>query len=306
MSLNKSYTLVLISIFFWIQSFGQKKVIPLWEKVPNQKISNEQELIKHGDIVSVSNVQNPSFEVFLAPKQLAIKKAVIIFPGGGYGNLGIDYEGTDFAKWLNSKGITAFVLKYRLPNSKTLITPHLAPLQDAQRAIRLIRYNASKWNIDKDKIGLLGFSAGGHLASTLATQYNYKSYKFQDKADKLSARPDFIALIYPVISMNESLTHKGSKFNLLGEKPSKKMIDFFSNELQVSKKTPSTFILHCTDDKIVPIENSLLFFKALKENNIPAEIHIYPKGGHGFAFAKDSLHLNNWPVLLSKWLINLN
>jgi len=306
MKLNKSFIVLFILSFFCLKTSGQKIIIPLWKTVPNQRISNEQEIIKKGTIVSIRNVQNPSFEVFLAPKQLSNQKSVIIFPGGGYGNLGINYEGTDFAKWLNTRGITAFVLKYRLPNSKTIIKPHLAPLQDAQRAIRIIRHNAEKWNINKNKIGLLGFSAGGHLASTLGTHFNYNSYKKRDEADTLSARPDFMALIYPVISMNDSITHKGSKYNLLNENPSKKRVTLFSNELHVTKNTPPTFILHCTDDKVVPLENSLLLFKALKKNNIPTEIHIYPKGGHGFAFARDISHLKNWTMLFDNWLANLN
>ncbi|AUP80578.1 alpha/beta hydrolase [Flavivirga eckloniae] len=283
---------------------AQETVITLWKTVPNQKETNEQEIVKIGNIKSISNVQVPSFEVFIAPKNISTKKAVLILPGGGYGNLAFDHEGTNFAKWLNTLGISAFVLKYRLPKSKSIIKPHLAPLQDVQRAIKLIRFNAEKWNIHKNKIGVLGFSAGGHLAATLGTHYDYKSYENQDNIDNLSAKPNFMALIYPVISMKDAITHQGSKFNLLGKNPSKEIVHFYSNELQVNNKVPPTFILHTTDDNIVPIENSLFFFQALKKNNVLTEMHIYPKGGHGFAFGKNNPHLKNWIALLDKWLKN--
>ncbi len=296
--------LCIIITLISLQSFSQNEVIFLWDIVPNQRASNEKEIVKTGNIVSIRNVQNPSFEVFLAPKQLSNGKAVLIFPGGGYGNLGIHYEGSAFAKWLNSKGISAFVLKYRLPNSKTLIKPHLAPLQDAQRAMRTIRYNAQKWGVKANDIGILGFSAGGHLASTLGTHFEYNCYQPQNEIDKISARPDFMALIYPVISMKDSITHKGSKLNLLGKNPKDDLVHLFSNESQVTPKTPPTFILHCTDDRVVPIENSLDFFKSLTKNAVPTEIHIYPKGGHGFAFATNDQHLKNWTSILHKWLIN--
>lgn len=286
--------------------FGQSHVIELWTKVPNQQESNEEELIKRGKHLSISNVHKPSITAFLAPKQLSIKKAVIICPGGGYGNLSFDYEGLDFAKWLNSKGISAFVLKYRLPNSPSIIAPYKAPIQDLQRAIRIVRFNAEKWHIDSNQIGVLGFSAGGHLVSTAGTHFNDSFYEKTDSIDSLSVKPSFMSLIYPVISMQKSITHKGSKFNLLGKEPSKEIVNYFSNELHVTSNTPPTFIIHSTNDSVVPVANSLLFYEALKENNVYSEMHIYPIGGHGFAFAKNKQQLELWPELFYNWLIHLN
>ncbi|ARV16599.1 alpha/beta hydrolase [Polaribacter sp. SA4-12] len=301
--MRKSLILIFCFVLTTQISFSQNETVLLWKTVPNQIESSDKEIVITTNITRISNVQNPSFDVFIAPKQLANKKAVLILPGGGYGVLAYDYEGLDFAKWFNSIGVTAFVLKYRLPNSKSIIKPHLAPLQDAQRAIRLIRNDSKKYNIDPTKIGVIGFSAGGHLASTLGTKFNFKSYEAKDIIDTLSAKPNFMALIYPVISMKKNSTHKGSRFNLLGKKPSEKLVNLFSNELQVSKETPSTFIIHCTDDNAVPIENSLLFYQALKSKNIPTEFHIYPKGGHGFGFGKSNKNIGNWTQLLKKWIL---
>lgn len=284
---------------------AQSKTILLWDKVPNQSESDEKEVINKNDIIRISNVQNPSIEVFLTKNKTKSNKMVILLPGGGYGNLSYDYEGTDFAEWLNSKGINAAVLKYRLPNSKTIKKSYLAPLQDAQRAIKLVRSYANEWEIDTNKIGVIGFSAGGHLASTLGTHFQHEVYRKTDSIDNLSAKPNFMGLIYPVISMKEGVTHNGSKLNLLGKNPSEEMIKLFSNELQITTNTPPTFLLHATDDPAVPVENSLLFYKALKEHKIPVELHIYALGGHGFAFGKDFSGLENWTELFYKWLMDL-
>ncbi len=285
---------------------SQNEIIPLWTKnIPNYKKSTEVEKLEQTDIIRISDVQDPTLEIYLPSKANATGKAVIICPGGGYQILAYDWEGTDIAKWLNSKGIAAFVLKYRLPVSKSNINGTLSPLMDAKRAIRLVRYNCSKWNINKNEIGVMGFSAGGHLASTLGTHFDSDTENTNDPIDSMSARPDFMALIYPVITMNEQFTHMGSRNSLLGEKPDKKLVDYYSNELQVKATTPPTFLIHATDDGAVPVENSLLFYQALKNNGVPAEMHIYPKGGHGFSLALKKGNLQTWTDRFYEWIKSL-
>lgn len=294
-------------LLFVNMGFSQSLTIPLWEKeVPNSKKSIEKEKHEVSEILRISKVQVPSMEVFLPAKRSANGKAVIICPGGGYGMLAYDWEGTDVAKWFNSQGIAAFVLKYRLPQSKSIIVQNEAPLQDAQRAIRQVRYNAEKWNIDKNKIGVIGFSAGGHLASTLGTHYNYDTLNAKDDIDKLSARPDFMMLIYPVITMHLLHTHKGSRNNLLGKTPSDELVNFYSNELHINNNTPPTFIVHSTDDKVVPVENSLRFFECLKQSDVFSELHVYPYGGHGFGLAIGRDYLQSWTQRLADWLLYLD
>ena len=294
-------------IFFFFQfSYCQKKV-PLWSNgVPNQRKSNEIEKVIETEIIRIENVQNPTLEIYLPSKKIRSEKAVIIFPGGGYEFLAYDWEGTDFAKALNAKGISAFVLKYRLPTSPSILDPKLAPLQDAQRAVRLVKSNASRWGINLKKIGVLGFSAGGHLASTLGTKFNKKTLKNNfDAIDKISARPDFIALIYPVITFDKKYRHEGSKNALIGRGDDKKLISMFSNNLHVNSDTPPCFIIHSADDKAVPVNNSILFYNALLENGISTEMHIFPYGGHGFALAKGKNYLEKWPELLYNWILGL-
>jgi len=231
---------------------------------------------------------------------------VIICPGGGYGVLAYDWEGADIAKLLNSRGIAAFVLKYRLPQSQSVIVSHKAPIQDAIRAMQFVRFNAEKWNVDLNKIGVVGFSAGGHLASTLGTHFNDRLQNTNDEIDKLNARPDFMALIYPVISMKDGITHSGSRNNLLGKSPSKELVEYYSNELQVTKETPPTFLIHSSNDKVVPVENSILMYQALLQENIPTEMHIFPEGGHGYSLAINKNYINAWPELFITWLNNLD
>jgi acetyl esterase/lipase len=293
--------------FMFLQGFAQE-LVPLWpEGVPNQKQTKEKERITNRDILWIENVQEPSLEVYLPAKQNQNGIAVLICPGGGYQGLAYDWEGTDFAKALNAKGITAFVLKYRLPNSPSLIDPKWAPLQDAQRAMRTIRAGAKKWGIVPEKVGVLGFSAGGHLASTLGTHYDEKTLKPSQKPiDQLSARPNFMALIYPVITFDKKHYHGGSKNNLIGKDAGKELIDYFSNDLQVTAETPPSFLLHTADDDGVPVANSLLFYQALIKNKVPAEMHLYPKGGHGFALALSKGSLGNWPSLLFDWILSFD
>lgn len=287
---------------------AQVMTIPLYPagKVPNYQKTNEKEKRDTLDIVQISLVQEPTIDVYLPSKRNATGQAVIICPGGGYAYLAYDWEGTEVAQMLNSKGIAAFVLKYRLPNSKSNIIPYLSPLMDAQRAMRLVRANATKWSIKKDRIGIMGFSAGGHLASTLETHFDEGNTTAMDSIDQQSCRPDFAVLVYPVISMTKPIMHAGSRNNLIGNNPDSSLANLYSNELRVTKNTPPTFLVHAMDDKTVPVENSLLFFQAMKDNGVSGELHVYPKGGHGFGLAVHKGYLSTWPDRLVDWLRNLN
>jgi len=278
----------------------------LWPQgVPNQVSSAEQEVQEHGDILWITRVQTPDISVFLPTKQHATGQAVVICPGGGYSGLAYDWEGTDIAKWLNSKGIAGIVLKYRLPSPEYQKTPRLAPLQDAKQAMRLVRKKASQWNINPDQIGVMGFSAGGHLASTLGTHFDDPEADVDHELSEISARPDFMVLVYPVVSMADGIANVGSKRNLLGESPSQELQDNYSNELQVSEHTPPTFLVHSSDDEAVPVDNSIRFYQALLKNGISCEMHLYPHGGHGYSLALDDGHLKYWPDLLAEWLDSL-
>ena len=286
--------------------FGQNIVLPLWtDEIPNYQKSNEIEVRDTSEIVMFSHVQKPDMALFLPSKKSATGQGVVICPGGGYRFLSYDWEGIDIARWLNSKGIVAVVLKYRLPGSKSNIIPCKSPLLDAQRAIRLMRYHAEEWNIQADKIGIMGFSAGGHLASTAGTHFDAGNANSADPVDALSCKPDFMILIYPVITLNETYTHKGSRTALIGENPDPELVQYYSNELQVSQDIPPTFIVHAGDDKTVPVENSLFFYQALKNKGVPAELHIYPEGGHGFALAIGRGYLETWPDRCIEWLRSL-
>ncbi|MCL6266275.1 alpha/beta hydrolase [Flagellimonas myxillae] len=283
---------------------AQDTIIPLWpNKVPNQVDIGEKESDRMEDIRWVRNVQNPSIEVYLPAARNNSGRAVLLFPGGGYQGLAYNWEGVDFAKAFNAKGIVGIVVRYRLPNSKSIVkNRHEVPLQDAQRAIRLVRKMAPKWKINPNKIGIMGFSAGGHFASTLGTHFDETTYERQDEADDLGARPDFMALIYPVISMDSIATHQGSKSALLGEEPSTDLLERFSNEKQVDENTPPTFLLHATDDEAVVVENSLDFYRALRNHKVPATMHIFPSGGHGFALGLEHPLLHNWLELFLTWM----
>ena len=302
------YLQVMLFLIFTNQIIGQDTIIPLWpkDKIPNHIESDEkEEFFVHDEIQMYSKVQEPALEVYLPAAQNATGEAMLIFPGGGYQILAYDWEGTDIAKFLNGKGIAGIVVKYRLPSDVSQKEKQNVPLIDAQRALRIVRYYSKKFNLDANKIGIIGFSAGGHLASTLGTHYDEKVYEPIDEVDTLSARPDFMALGYPVISMG-TMTNGGSKSNLLGENTSQKLVDHFSNEKQVTEHTPPTFLVHATDDGAVPVENSLLFFQALKDKGVSGTMHIYPKGGHGFSLALNDLHLVGWTARLYEWIQSLD
>jgi acetyl esterase/lipase len=283
--------------------------IPLYGagEIPYAKASSETEEIQSTNIVVVRKVQEPIIQVFLPSKANATGQAVVICPGGGYGVLAYDWEGLDIAKWLNSHGIAGIVLKYRLPSAESQTEPHMVPLTDAKRALRLARSHAEEWNISPDKIGIMGFSAGGHLASTLATHFDAGDNQGSDPVEKLSSRPDFAILAYPVVSFDMSFTHSGSRNNLIGQNPDPKWVEYFSNEKQVSEETPPTFLFHAQDDATVPVRHSLAFLEALTAHKVPAELHVYPTGGHGFSLSinKEGTQ-KGWTDSCIKWLGELN
>lgn len=281
---------------------GQSKIIEVWNgKVPGSiPNSTYKETVDSAYWIKIRFVTNPSLQVYPAPADKNTGTAVVVCPGGGYYGLSYVGEGIDVAKWLNQLGITAVVLHYRLPDDVIMKNKSIAPLQDGQEAIRIVRRNAKEWGINPHKIGIMGFSAGGHLASTVSTHFNEKVY---NPIDSTSARPDFSLLIYPVISMDSTITHAGSRESLLGKYPSPEMVKHFSNALQVTAKTPPAFMIHSLDDGTVPVENSIEYALAMKKHNIPCELHIYEHGGHGYGLGKkNSGTESSWTNACEKWL----
>lgn len=248
-------------------------------------------------IIRVSKVSEPTLTVFLPAKEKATGAAVIICPGGGYGILAINHEGYNVAKRFTDVGVAAFVLKYRLPDDAIMVDKSFGPLMDAEQAIYLVRKQAKKWNVDPSKIGIMGFSAGGHLASTLTVHYN--DIKIENK-EKLSLRPDFSILIYPVVSFLES-PHTGSANNLAGANATQAQKEYFSNERHVTPETPPTFLVHANDDYGVPVQNSIIFNQALVANKVKAEMHLYQNGGHGFGL-KNTTTSDDWFERLTNWM----
>jgi len=281
---------LLMSLF----SFGQK-VIPLYEgNIPNSIKTQNKE--RENNMHFITNISKPTITVFTPPAGKSNGTAVIICPGGGYMMLNIKMEGYDVAQKLISLGITAFVLKYRLPNDSIMIDKSIGPLQDAQRAIILVKTRAKEWNIDTTKVGIMGFSAGGHLASSTGTHFNHS---YVDNPANISLRPAFTMLIYPVISFTDSLAEKNSRTALIGKNASAEQTNLFSNELHVTPETPPAFIMHAGDDRLVSVKNSIAFYMALQKNNVPTGIHIFPKGQHGFPL--EPAH-SNWFDYCAKWL----
>lgn len=263
--------------------------------IPGSITSNKTET-KEGGLFR--NVTNPTLEAYLPEKEIASGTAVIICPGGSYAVLVYDGEGVSMAKAFQQKGIAAFVLKYRLPDNALMQDKSVGPLQDAQQAIKLVREGAAVWGIDPGKIGIMGFSAGGHLASTVATHFDKPQI---ENTTSTSVRPDFQILVYPVISMQDALTHPDSRKNLLGANSTNEARNLFSNELQVTKQSPPAYITHASDDKLVDVRNSIRYYEALQEKGIPVEMHLYQKGGHGFIFKQ-----KDWVDPLFLWLKNNN
>jgi acetyl esterase/lipase len=246
-------------------------------------------------------VDRPKITVYRAPADKATGAAVVVCPGGGYVVLAADHEGRQVAEWLNSLGVSAFVLQYRLGPRYH----HPAPLQDAQRALRMVRSRAAEWGVDPTKVGILGFSAGGHLASTAATHFDEGQPGADDPVERMGSRPDFAVLCYPVITLEGPYAHVGSRTALLGESPDPALVEALSNQRQVTSRTPPTFLFHTADDASVPVENSLLFFSALRKAGVAAELHIFPHGKHGVGLAPGDPSLSQWPGLCAQWMRGL-
>ena len=285
--MDLKYCYILLFLLLGQSSFGQRVYALYPDKIPNAKEVIDEEEKKYNDVVDslAFKVSVPTITVFQPRKQAddaAAKSAVIIFPGGGYGTLLTKREGSDIARDLNKLGIVGIVVKYRLPSDRTMYDKGIGPLQDAQQALKQVRERAMEWGIDPAKIGVIGFSAGGHLAATVGTHFE-KSYISNENNTNL--RPDFMLLINPVISFTDLFGHTGSRTNLIGENPTQAQIDLFSNELHISSKTPPTFLIHADTDVVVKVENSMAFYSGLRKEGVSGELHIYSAGEHGFLTA---------------------
>lgn len=300
--MHKLITTVLVIMS--IRVLPAQQVVPLYTDkiVPNSKPCNEKdhEFIdtswnKNGLLI-VDHITTPTLAVY-PPKRKGNGTAVIICPGGGYAVLAAGHEGSDVAKAFNEAGVTAFVVRYRLPKDECMTNKAFVPLMDAQQAIWFVRTHAAEYGLDIHKIGIMGFSAGGHLASTVGTHFN----PVRKELTGADLRPDFMILIYLVVSFNDSIAHIGSRDNLLGQHPDKDLVHLFSNEEQVTSQTPPTFLVHASDDEVVPPENSVRFYQALQKNKVPAELHLYEHGGHGFGL-HNSTTKEDWFVSCIEWM----
>jgi acetyl esterase/lipase len=287
--------LLLLSVLILSGVSAQDKVLKVWpEGAPNDNGMTEPEILKGAH---VRNVSEAVIYVYLPPKEKNTGAAIVICPGGGYSFEAMDYEGYDIAKWLNTLGIAGVVLKYRLPYGHADV-----PSSDGKQAIRIIRENAKEWGVNPKKVGIAGFSAGGHLASTVGTHFDYGDKNSSNPTARFSSRPDFMLLLYPVISLTEEFGHIGSRINLIGKGNNWKLVEEYSNELQVTPETPPAFIAVADDDELVPARNSVEFYLALNKNNVPAELHVFAEGGHGFFLKKENLPVRDWPNLFYDWL----
>ncbi|MEN8194866.1 MAG: alpha/beta hydrolase, partial [Bacteroidota bacterium] len=307
---EQRYFFIWINILFFLTMNiqAQDYTISLWDDyMPNfQEVGESDILDNESEIESYQLITEPNISVYLPAKKNSTGQAVLIIPGGGYNVVVHKWEGSDVAKWLNGNGITAIVLKYRLPHAKSNIIGYKSPLLDASRAMKIIRANSDKWRIDKNNIGVMGFSAGGHLASTLGTHYDRDGSDFEDSISTISSRPDFMVLVYPVITMSEEYVHEGSRYFLLGENQTDELKHYYSNEKHVTPDTPPTFLIHSSDDESVDVENSLSFYKALRAKSINTAMHIFQHGEHGFSLANEQGSLESWKSLCIKWLRDYN
>jgi len=300
--MNRSFLSIILCLCAFPFSVAAQDFTPLWEKgkMPNSKGMDLKDDIRSERVYQVGT---PGFYAFFPSVQENKGAAVLICPGGGYERLAYQISGIQLAKWFNTFGVSAFVLNYRLPNSPDLKQREIAPLQDAERAMRVIRANAEKWQIKPDKIGVLGTSAGGHLAANLGIATEDLA-KTGDELDKFSFNPNFMILVSLVISMGE-YAHATSRKNLLGEKPSKELIEKYSPEKQVTAATPIAFIVHAADDKVVNPRNSLIFYNALLDKNISASLHVFPRGGHAIALRNNPGSTETWTKLCEMWLVEM-
>jgi acetyl esterase/lipase len=299
----KSFWLLSISmVLITGSSLHAQEILDLYPgKIPGAKpvpeTYKEIDVVKEGKVTSGTKVSHPTLTIYQPEASKANGTAVIICPGGGYSHLALGHEGEDVARKFNEYGVTAFVLKYRLPSDSIMTDKSFGPLQDAQQAIYLLRKNAAMWKINPSRIGIMGFSAGGHLASTLTV--HYADVKIENK-EKLSLRPDFSVLIYPVLSFISS-PHTGSVKNLIGAGGSDAQKEYFSNERHVNANTPITFLVHANNDATVPVENSILFNQALVKNKVAVETHLYQGGGHGFGL-NNKTTTDQWFDKLTAWM----
>lgn len=292
----KALQLLTILLFYFQGMAQMPEKVALWPEDPPESNGLEgKEIINEKG--EVANSCRAELTVYRPEPDKNKGMAVVICPGGGYFHLAMNHEGEMFARWLNERGITALVLKYRMPNGH-----HRVPIADARQALRWVRSKAGEWGIDPARIGIAGFSAGGHLASTVATHSGSGNTEAAGVLEAYSSRPDFVLLFYPVISMKEELTHAGSRYALLGAAPSPARVEEYSGELQVGAQTPPVFLLHCDDDIVVSPLNSILFYRALKKNKVPAALYIFPKGGHGWGLDPAFEYYPEWTALLEKWL----
>jgi acetyl esterase/lipase len=279
---------------------GQDEILSVWPGVPPGVLVNAEviESMDEDQPFRIRNVTEPTISVYLPQNRLLNRTAIIICPGGGYVRLAFDHEGFEVAEWLNQQGIAGIVLKYRLPDDRIMEDKSIGPLQDVQQAIRIVRKKANEWQINPNKIGVMGFSAGGHLAATASTLYGMQV----SPKDTVSARPDFTVLLYPVISFRDSVTHMGSRLRLLGDSMSEDIIHQFSADEQVTADTPPAFLAHSLDDGAVSYINSLQYMTALKRNGIRCELHLFQSGGHGYGISRARGSEGSWPILLKEWL----
>ncbi|MEP6748301.1 MAG: alpha/beta hydrolase [Bacteroidota bacterium] len=291
--IKTSAVLFVFFILGIVHLYAQKEMNLYKDQIPNAIHTADSVIVKDGVF---SKVSRPSITMYLPDETKATGAAVVICPGGGYSVLVLQKEGTNIALYFQEQGIAAFVLKYRLPSDITMTDKSIGPLEDAQQAIKLVREHAKEWHIDNARIGVMGFSAGGHLASTASTHFDKSVI---ENKNNTSLRPDFSLLVYPVISMTDNLGHSGSRNNLLGKNPSAEQIKLYSNELQVTAQTPPAFLIHAADDKVVDVDNSIAYFEALRHKGVPAEMHIYPKGNHGFVL---NIPIEDWMSLCIKWM----
>jgi len=292
----KPFNLMLPLLFTSFSLFAQDKTLKVWPNgAPNDNGMLEPEEKYEG--LRVRKVSEAEMYVYLPEKEKNTGAAVVICPGGGYWIEAMDHEGYQMAEWLKSKGIAGIVLKYRLPYGH-----HEIPSGDARQTMRIVRMNAKEWGIDPNKIGIAGSSAGGHLASTAGTVFDTGNKESLNPVEQMSCRPDFMLLLYPVISFREDIGHMGSRKNLIGEGNDWKLAKQYSNELNVTAETPPTFLILADDDKTVNPQNSVDFYLALKKYNTPAEMHIFQEGGHGFGMTKKNLPVDQWPDLFYNWL----
>ncbi|MEI7830414.1 MAG: alpha/beta hydrolase [Prolixibacteraceae bacterium] len=286
-------------ILFFMMSFHftqSQTIMKLWpEGTPGPVVSPKPEETFEGR--RVRYVSEPTLTIYLPPKDQNTGVAVVICPGGGYGIEAMDHEGYEVAEFLQSHGVAGIVLKYRLPFGHSEL-----PLQDAQQAVRLVRYHAEEWLIDPKKVGIAGFSAGGHLASTLSTHFDSGNNDSNSAIGKIGCRPDFSILLYPVVTFKEEWGHMGSRENLIGKTNDWKIIEKFCNELQVTNQTPPAFIALADDDTGVKPRNSIEYYMALKREGIPAELHIFKEGGHGFGMHKTGKAHDQWPLMVVEWM----